>query len=322
MTQGAIILATHNGADFLEDQITSIFRQTVQDWHLHITDDGSSDQTLAKIDHIRQQCPERITLHHGPAKGFAANFMSALRRLPPNTKWIAFADQDDIWQNDKLSMALHVLAHTHKPTIYCGRRYVVNRHLQKLGYDFPSPPTPSFGNALAQNIVAGNTMVMNNAALRLVQSAKDVAVPYHDWWIYLLVTGAGGDVIFDPKPSLLYRQHTQNMVGANIGFYGLCSRLNRLMNGTHAADLARFTKALYANKSLLNTASVRRFHAWNKHQHKTAWGKLREIHRMPAHRQSVMGQLTFCICDVMGLLKPPQNHSGSIYGSRKASLDL
>ena len=77
---------------------------------------------------------------------------------------------------------------------------------------------PSFGNALAQNLASGNTMVFNDAARRLLVEAERAGArpAFHDWWAYLLVTGCGGTVRYDPHPSVRYRQHGCNQVGANV----------------------------------------------------------------------------------------------------------
>ncbi|MGV6839761.1 MAG: glycosyltransferase family 2 protein [Planktomarina sp.] len=310
MAKGAIILATYNGAEYIEDQICSILRQTHHDWHLHVSDDGSSDGTQRIINKYKRKCPNLITLHQGPRHGFAENFMSVLKKLPKDTAWVAFADQDDVWHKDKLKEAICALGHNQKPTLYCGRRHVVNKQLYSLGHDFPQTPQASFSNALAQNIAAGNTLVINNAALKIVQKADHSGVPYHDWWLYLLITGTGGSVIFDPKPSLLYRQHSRNIVGANIGFYGLWHRLKRLMNGKHAQDMAALTHALHRNQNLLTRDARRTLKEWSAHQTYTLLQRASKAFDLPAKRQTLLGQIAFCTADILGLLKPthPKAH--------------
>ena len=75
---------------------------------------------------------------------------------------------------------------------------------------------PSFRNALVQSLAGGNTMVLNRPARDLVALASRRArFVSHDWWAYLLVTGAGGAVHYSAKPLVRYRQHAHNLVGAN-----------------------------------------------------------------------------------------------------------
>ena len=57
-------------------------------------------------------------------------------------------------------------------------------------------------------------MVMNRAATRLVAQIPGPPGTIHDWWSYIVVTACGGEVVVDPEPVVLYRQHGQNLIGA------------------------------------------------------------------------------------------------------------
>ena len=77
-------------------------------------------------------------------------------------------------------------------------------------------------------------MVFNKAAKQLIESFGGVIdVPSHDWWLYLLVTGVGGTVNYDPVSSLLYRQHRKNVVGSNRTLNALCTRLKKFLDGRY-----------------------------------------------------------------------------------------
>ena len=86
---------------------------------------------------------------------------------------------------------------------------------------------------MVQNMAAGNTLLLNRAAIDLVlrHEAARAPVPLHDWWIYLLVTGAGGQAIPDPQPQLLYRQHRGNMLGACNGGRGRMRHMMQSLSG-------------------------------------------------------------------------------------------
>ena len=101
-----------------------------------------------------------------------------------------------------------------------------------LGYSTLFNKPPSFANALIQNIGGGNTMMLNRAVKNLViNAALDATVVSHDWWCCQIVTGAGGYVIYDPKPCLKYRQHAYNLVDANTGWYARLMRIRELLKG-------------------------------------------------------------------------------------------
>ena len=76
-------------------------------------------------------------------------------------------------------------------------------------------------------------MVFNHPTRLLIAAASENKnlPPSHDWWFYLVVSGSGGQVIYDTEPTTLYRQHDRNLVGTNIGIRANLDRLLRLNDG-------------------------------------------------------------------------------------------
>ena len=89
---------------------------------------------------------------------------------------------------------------------------------------------PSFENALVQSLAGGNTMVFNCAAKRLLEKAGSLDIVAHDWWTYKLTTAAGGFVVYDPEPSVEYRQHGQNLIGSNSSIFAKIQRIRMLLS--------------------------------------------------------------------------------------------
>jgi hypothetical protein len=95
-------------------------------------------------------------------------------------------------------------------------------------------------------------MVFNSAAQALiVKAGHDVDVVSHDWFIYQLITGAGGVVYYDKNPEILYRQHGANLIGSNAGVIARLSRLGMLLGGSFKQWNDRNYKALSQNLGLL-----------------------------------------------------------------------
>lgn len=232
-----ILMAVYNGARHLPAQLDSIAGQSHSDWCLLASDDGSRDDSCALIDRFAaKRLQGQVRLMAGPRDGPAANFRHLLRAIPEQGGLVAFCDQDDVWLPDKLDRAACALHDTgEQPAIWCSRVTICDAALRPLGVSDLPHRGPSFRHALVQNIVRGNTLVLNPAALRLVLAADAEAGPVvmHDWWIYQLVTGAGGRVIFDPEPSVLYRQHSANVVGGPTGLRARLAALQRLIRGVH-----------------------------------------------------------------------------------------
>jgi hypothetical protein len=198
-----------------------------------------------------------VRLIDGPQQGSAPNFLSALCHpdLPPGP--VALCDQDDVWLRGKLARALRRLAGAGGPAIYAAEswRWQPARGLCRASR--PPRSAPGFANALVQNLCAGHTTVLNPAALALVRRAgvpRDVA--FHDWWLYQLVTGAGGACLLDPIPVALYRQHAGNVLGAGGTPGAALRRLGGVLRGDFARWLAAHHRALAATGCLTPEAQA------------------------------------------------------------------
>jgi glycosyltransferase involved in cell wall biosynthesis len=229
----AILLCTKNGAAFIDHQLKSIADQTHDNWILIVSDDASSDQTVAKIKHFAQTQPQRITVRKGPGKGVCANFLSLANDSTIDADYFAFSDQDDIWHQDKLQRALawFTTVPTDAPGLYCGRTELITVDELPLGFSplFIRPPT--FQNALVQSLAGGNTMVFNRAAKKILEEAATIDVVLHDWWVYQLVSGAGGMIHYDPRSMVKYRQHSDNLIGSNLGWRARSNRIRMMLKG-------------------------------------------------------------------------------------------
>ncbi|MCC1494825.1 glycosyltransferase [Cognatishimia sp. F0-27] len=229
-----IVLATRNGAAYLPEQLQSYVDQTHEDWALVASDDGSQDNTQAILDSFAAAHPERdITCVSGPRQGSAANFLSALAiavQAGPD-RALAFSDQDDVWLPDKLTQAVAWFGarpDSARPAAWVCRTVLTDTALRPVGESRHFARPVGFGNALVQNILAGNTIVLNPAAARAVARTVPAAlradVPYHDWWVYLVLSGIGAEIGMEARPLVLYRQHDGN----HLGHHGpLVGRLKR-----------------------------------------------------------------------------------------------
>lgn len=231
----AILLCTYHGQHYLAEQLDSFKAQSHSNWEVWASDDGSKDDTHAILEVYRQKWPaSRLSIHFGPAEGFAANFLSLTCKASIEADYYAFSDQDDVWEVDKLERAVRWLETTphNIPALYCSRTRLVDADNNEIGLSPLFSKTPSFANALMQNIGGGNTMVFNNAARALLREAgEDTPVITHDWWAYMVVTGCGGKVFYDSYPSLRYRQHDGNLVGMNATWDARFKRILMLWEG-------------------------------------------------------------------------------------------
>lgn len=249
-----ILLCTYNGAEYLEAQLQSYLAQDHADWDLWVSDDGSTDATLQILQAFQRDhgAGREIRLLQGPGRGGVANYLSLLCHPDLARGPVALSDQDDVWMPHKLSRALAALQTSPPLTLYGAQSLHTDADLKVIGRSHRARRKPCFQNALLQNIVSGHSAVLSAAALELARCAGvHEAVPYHDWWLYQLVTGAGGSVVIDAEPVLYYRQHAGNAMGAHQGFKAKLQRLALVFGSGYGDWIAENTAALAQIQGLL-----------------------------------------------------------------------
>lgn len=302
-----IAMAVYNGAAHLQEQLASIAAQTHRDWQILAGDDGSEDDSRAILESFAAAYP--LICLNGPKQGGAANFLSLIRRMKdhaPADSWLAFSDQDDIWLPERLSRgisALEVLP-VNTPALYCSRLWITDAKGKNRRLSAPRPYPPSFRNALVQNIASGNTILLNAAGARLLQEAAEEidTLVVHDWWAYQLITGAGGTVIHDDTPTILYRQHGRNQIGANDRLRAHLWRVWKILRG----ELRRWNDSNIAALS----ASARRLTPENhvlllkfaKLRERFIFYRLRGFPKLGFYRQSRIAQAVLWGAMVLGLI--------------------
>ena len=301
-----ILMATRNGADHIAEQLASIAGQTHPDWSLVVSDDGSSDATADLVARFASGVPgRRVSLRAGPSRGSTANFLSLLAG-PGAAPFTALADQDDIWLPDKLSRAVAQLGPCGPaPALYGARTIIVDGAGRRLGLSPRFRRRPGFPNALVQSFAGGNTMVLNSAARRLAAEAAGrlACLPAcHDWWLYQIVAGAGGRVLYDPVPVLLYRQHGRNQIGANLGPRAALRRIRLGLAGQFRRWSDQNLAALQTSAQILSDDARRLLDEFARIRQRRGPAAALALRRAGLHRQTLRGDLTLALAAVLGKL--------------------
>jgi glycosyltransferase involved in cell wall biosynthesis len=214
MLTTSIAMATYNGARHIRAQLDSLANQTLPPLELVVTDDGSTDETLEMIADFARAAPFPVSIHRNAQKlGYKANFIKCAGLCRGDL--VAFCDQDDVWDADKLARITEILDQSDALLAY---------HTFRL-YD--PEQDPSTGPAVDQRIevgtpwakVYGITEVFHRALLDysdLWPASVDHFDPSqrmaHDQWIYFLAH-AFGAAIYVPQDLINYRQHNANICG-------------------------------------------------------------------------------------------------------------
>lgn len=222
-----ILMATYNGAPYVARQIESIMIQDLQDWSLLVSDDSSRDDTVEVVERYASADARMRLLDGGTHGGARNNFLYLLSQA--TAPYVAFSDQDDVWLPDKLASEfremrrLEGLYGVDVPLLVFSDLAVVDEGLEIiapsfLAYSGLDPQRTSLANLLAQNVAPGCVILANRALYReALRIPTDVsAVSMHDWWL-MLTAAALGHIGFVKSPTMLYRQHGDNEVGAVSG---------------------------------------------------------------------------------------------------------
>lgn len=224
-----VLMSTYNGEKYIDEQMQSLLEQEDVALHILIRDDGSKDDTVEKLRHWENQYPNQITTMPSPNIGVVRSFFDLIEQCPDQYDYYAFCDQDDVWLPTKLISAIYKLnGHSEwsgesadqRPLMYCSTTQMTDESLNPTKI-WPAMPEKRLSpyNALIENVCVGCTMLVNREAMLLVkqQMPKHVdKVIMHDWWVYLSVS-CFGDIVFDEKSYILYRQHGNNAMGGAGG---------------------------------------------------------------------------------------------------------
>lgn len=220
----AILLATHNGMKFIPELIDSLKKQTITLWDLYVQDDLSQDGTTEYLSALAAQ-DDRIHIVPNDKKlGAMLNFMSLLNAV--DAQYYMFCDQDDVWQPNKIeltfskmktlesqhSIATPIIVHTDL-TVVDENLEVINNSFMQMSRINPDL-LKKFNQQAGHNLVTGCTMMLNRASALSVERINDTVL-MHDAWVLLCTLKNGGIVQEIMEPTILYRQHGNNTLGAH-----------------------------------------------------------------------------------------------------------
>ncbi|WP_081729413.1 glycosyltransferase family 2 protein [Pseudomonas sp. QTF5] len=257
-----ILLSTYNGEKYLREQIDSIVQQQYQDWVLLVRDDGSSDSTLeiVKSYSVKDARVQIIADGYGN-QGPAGSFIKLLACV--ETEYFMFCDQDDVWLPNKVYDSIKILKSYDGPHLVFTDLKVVDEHLEEMSSSFMEKSRfdpikgVNFSKLLIQNVVVGCTIAANKKLLeesKLSAFATPNNIMMHDWWLALVASSLGKITYLD-KPTILYRQHGGNCLGAKDS--GFRHYLRLLYNQKPWLKAQK-----YLNRVILQAASFNECYGW------------------------------------------------------------
>jgi rhamnosyltransferase len=254
-----VVLSTFEGAAHVREQVESIFAQSYSNWRLLLRDDGSTDQTVDRLEELAAE-DSRLEIvrddhgHLGGDRSFSLLMESALSR---GADWIALSDQDDVWTSKKLECQIARLGESisrpgdcillHSDLVVVGPDLdVIHASLHgsmRLNHETDSP----LATLLVQNFVTGCTCVVSRGLLERALPIPKEAVVY-DWWL-ALCAASYGQILFDADRYVLYRQHSRNQIGVKPYRQTLINLLARTLTPWRASA-NEFLSTVYQAQAL------------------------------------------------------------------------
>ncbi|WP_206447331.1 glycosyltransferase [Agrococcus sp. KRD186] len=290
----AVLMATHNGAAFVEEQVRTILDQQGVEVRLIVSDDASTDATL---EILRGFDDERIViLEPGRFGTPQANFLRLIRDADVSgATVVALADQDDRWHLDRFQRQLTLIAEHELDAISSSvtAYWVQPDGAERTEYLEKSQPQTKL-DYLLESAGPGCTFVLTArlfAAVREVIGAHplvDETVP-HDWIVYAIARATGRRWRIDPTPTIDYRQHDSNATGANTGIRPALRRVRRLASGDYrrqCASIATLAAALATGETQSRLQRIAPLFQRNDFASRAALRRLvPELRREPAERR-------------------------------------
>ncbi|MBY0378231.1 MAG: glycosyltransferase [Gammaproteobacteria bacterium] len=262
----AVLLAAYNGTPWLSEQVQSILQQEDVQVTIFISVDTSSDGTEEWVDDLARQDVRVRILPHGKVFGGAgSNFFRLIRESEIDQfDYVSFSDQDDIWNERKLAVAVDLMQATNSDAYSSdvmafwedGSKKLIVKSQDQVDFDY-------FFEAAGPGCTYVFTKdFMQSLKLHMLARWDELQnVSLHDWLCYAYARAGGYKWIIDHRPSMLYRQHARNQVGVNRGFKAYKHRLNKVLDGwwLHQSLLIAHIIAVERNEFVKQWADLGRY---------------------------------------------------------------
>ena len=241
-----VLMATHNGMPWLVDQIKTVLSQANVDVQLYVSDDASSDGTFEFLEKMSKQEPRIFLLPPKKIGSAGRNFYRLIEEVSlDDCEYVAFSDQDDIWESNKLIRHIK-LAEQHQADGVSSnvlafwadgsQKLLVKSQPQKKWDFLFESAGPACSYLMTPWLVNKVRQQLNDER----SPASQVAL--HDWLTYAICIANGHVWVIDSIPSLKYRQHRSNVVGANVGLKAKWSRLQKLRQGWYRNEVVKIAQ--------------------------------------------------------------------------------
>ena len=215
MTTISIAMATYNGEKFIREQLNSLAAQVYLPSELIVTDDGSNDKTLDIIADFSRTAPFSVLIHPNTSRlNYRENFMRCASRCSGDL--IAFCDQDDIWDPDKLATLVEYFDRPDVDLVFHDFRLIDadGNQIADMASDLCPVSVDPWTNIRGLTIAFRRKLLKYSELWELsIDQFNPAERMGHDQW-YLFLAHSFNSYRHISQPLLSYRQHGANLYGA------------------------------------------------------------------------------------------------------------
>ena len=248
MSKVLVLVSTYNGEKFLQAQLDSLIAQKLPNNYelgILVRDDGSTDSTTKILEDYKSR--GYLDWYTGKNLKPAKSFWDLVQNAP-DAEYYCFCDQDDVWYEDKIARAVDSLnkENGEQPLLYCSNVMIADGDCNPIRpFIGDNGNYTDFAHSLIYSLAPGCTMVFNHSArceFMKYDMNEEVEI-IHDWLAHK-ISAMLGKFIYDPIPSMNYRQHGNNVIGVQkSGIVGFFKRVKRVL-GKHASIRSLSAKSL------------------------------------------------------------------------------
>lgn len=249
MPRFLVVLAAYNGLNWIAEQVESILSQEGVSVNLLISVDACTDGTEQWVADLAAQDSRVTCLPFGERFGGAArNFFRLVHDAPlADYDYFSLADQDDIWNPDKLIRAVNVINATRVDGYSSDVQAFWPNGIEKTVVKSQPQTTYDF---LFEAAGPGCTYVFTRDLFIVLQQhlaakfAEVQSISLHDWYFYAFSRANGYRWHIDNVPTMRYRQHSSNQFGANQGLKAIKVRLSQVFDGWYLNQASKIAESV------------------------------------------------------------------------------
>jgi len=309
----SVALCTYNGSKFIEEQINSILNQTVKVDEIIVCDDKSTDITVALLKKLQLLHPCIVLFENEINLKSTKNFEKAIQLC--NGDYIFLADQDDKWNQQKVSKILAIFKdNPNAEGVFSNADLIDEKGVLKTNKTIWDSVF-FFEKEMIKpidfiDLISKNGNVVTGATFCIKKEVKSFIFPFseelfHDEWIATLLAFRK-TLYYSTENLILYRIHQNQQVGMkNLNKMEKKTRKKRIIVGLESPKTFKeyrflLKKIFLKHKVIVNFQKYNyEFINYEKLQNQNLM-KWKEINEMTKKAFPIQYKLTTLIDSILG----------------------